>query len=130
MGNGRPRADASQSTICSRQATPHRYAPGDPENCLIAAQFEKHGEAALRRVEACRTPAAALAVMARMAARITDPPRNNSQCFQIAGEVGHNDSTLTTDFIGLSEELVSISTRVRCFIDPVCRLSIWVAVRA
>lgn len=31
-----------------------RYAACDPENRLIAAQLEKHWEAALRRVEACR----------------------------------------------------------------------------
>lgn len=32
-----------------------RYAACDPENRLIAAQLEKHWEAALRRVEACRS---------------------------------------------------------------------------
>jgi excisionase family DNA binding protein len=36
-----------------------RYAACDPENRLIAAQLEKHWEAALRRVEACRTRLAA-----------------------------------------------------------------------
>ena len=37
-----------------------RYAACDPENRLIAAQLEKHWEAALRQVEACRTRLAAL----------------------------------------------------------------------
>ena len=37
-----------------------RYAACDPENRLIAAQLEKHWEAALRRVEACRARLAAL----------------------------------------------------------------------
>jgi DNA invertase Pin-like site-specific DNA recombinase len=32
-----------------------RYAACDPENRLIAAQLEKHWEAAMRRVEACRS---------------------------------------------------------------------------
>lgn len=36
-----------------------RYAACDPENRLIAAQLEKHWEAALRRVEACRARLAA-----------------------------------------------------------------------
>jgi excisionase family DNA binding protein len=37
-----------------------RYAACDPENRLIAAQLEKHWEAALRRVEACRSRLAAV----------------------------------------------------------------------
>ena len=37
-----------------------RYAACDPENRLIAAQLEKHWEAALQRVEACRARLAAL----------------------------------------------------------------------
>jgi hypothetical protein len=37
-----------------------RYAACDPDNRLIAAQLEKHWEAALRRVEACRARLAAL----------------------------------------------------------------------
>ncbi len=37
-----------------------RYAACDPENRLIAAQLEKHWEAALRRVEACRLRLAAV----------------------------------------------------------------------
>lgn len=37
-----------------------RYAACDPENRLIAAQLEKHWEAALRRVEACRSRFAAM----------------------------------------------------------------------
>jgi excisionase family DNA binding protein len=37
-----------------------RYAACDPENRLIAAQLEKHWEAALRRVEGCRGRLAAL----------------------------------------------------------------------
>jgi excisionase family DNA binding protein len=37
-----------------------RYAACDPENRLIAAQLEKHWEAALRRVEACRARLVAL----------------------------------------------------------------------
>lgn len=37
-----------------------RYAACDPENRLIAAQLEKHWEAALRRVEACRERLATL----------------------------------------------------------------------
>lgn len=37
-----------------------RYAACDPDNRLIAAQLEKHWEAALRRVEACRSRLAAL----------------------------------------------------------------------
>ncbi len=37
-----------------------RYAACDPENRLIAAQLEKHWEAALRRVEACRSRLAAM----------------------------------------------------------------------
>ena len=37
-----------------------RYAACDPENRLIAAQLEKHWEAALRRVEACRARLAAV----------------------------------------------------------------------
>ena len=37
-----------------------RYAACDPENRLIAVQLEKHWEAALRRVEACRARLAAL----------------------------------------------------------------------
>src|SRR5690606_28206601 len=36
-----------------------RYAACDPENRLIAAQLEKHWEAALRRVEICRSRLAA-----------------------------------------------------------------------
>jgi excisionase family DNA binding protein len=37
-----------------------RYASCDPDNRLIAAQLEKHWEAALRRVETCRSRLAAL----------------------------------------------------------------------
>jgi hypothetical protein len=37
-----------------------RYATCDPDNRLIAAQLEKHWEAALRRVEECRAKLAAL----------------------------------------------------------------------
>ncbi|RNI16903.1 hypothetical protein EB844_13540 [Paracoccus pantotrophus] len=37
-----------------------RYAACDPENRLIAAQLEKHWEAALRRVEACQPRLAAV----------------------------------------------------------------------
>lgn len=37
-----------------------RYAACDPENRLIAAQLEKHWEAALRRMEACRLRLAAI----------------------------------------------------------------------
>jgi hypothetical protein len=37
-----------------------RYAACDPENRIIAAQLKKHWEAALRRVEACRSRLAAV----------------------------------------------------------------------